>query len=402
MIPVDFHRAQFVPDSEVSRRLSELKKNLNAEGVAAAWIENTADILYYSGSAQQGVLLVPADGDPIPYFRKSLKRAEAESPLDVQPFPGSKSLFKKTAGLISGKGPLGVMMDVLSASKYLWMKGKLETVEFADIAMAVRLQRAVKSEWELAQIREAAGQADRVFSEIGNYIKPGITELELTGMVEARLRQLGHSGALRIRGGNSALAMIMAVSGDSALYPTNFDGPGGGPGPGPAAPAGSGWKMIARNETVMLDIVSDHNGYHSDQTRIFFTGTQIPEEAVKAHRFCVDVLERVQLAMKPGRICQDIYEEVNQWVQDNGPPEGFMGYSENRVKFFGHGVGIELDEFPIIADRIQVELKPGMAVAVEPKGFLKGIGAVGGENTFIIGREGGQPVNSASLEIVKV
>jgi Xaa-Pro aminopeptidase len=257
----------------------------------------------------------------------------------------------------------------------------------------------VKSAWEISQIKKAAEQADIVLREVPELIKPGMSELALTGMVEARLRELGHSGALRIRGGNSVLAMIMAVSGDSALYPTNFDGPGGGEGPSPAGPAGAGWKKIREGETIMLDIVSDHNGYHSDQTRIFYTGSGLPDHLAGAHAFCLSVLDRIERAMQPGRVCADIYNEINAWVQAEHPPEGFMGCGENRVKFFGHGVGLELDEFPIIADRIEVKLAAGMIVAVEPKAFLKGFGAVGVENTYIIEEDGCTAVNQSPVQI---
>ena len=61
-----------------------------------------------------------------------------------------------------------------------------------------------------------------------------------------------------------------------------------------------------------------------------------------------------------------------------------MGYGENRVKFFGHGVGLELDEFPIIAAKIDLDLKPGMVIALEPKAYLPKIGPVGIENTYLI------------------
>ena len=61
-----------------------------------------------------------------------------------------------------------------------------------------------------------------------------------------------------------------------------------------------------------------------------------------------------------------------------------MGAGENRVKFFGHGIGVELDEFPIIAEIMDIELKSGMAVAMEPKAFLKSPGPVGAENTYFV------------------
>ena len=74
--------------------------------------------------------------------------------------------------------------------------------------------------------------------------------------------------------------------------------------------------------------------------------------------------------------------------EEIGEPEGFMGYAENRVRFFGHGVGLELDELPVLADRIEIDLVPGMVIAVEPKAFLEDVGPVGVENTYIVTENG--------------
>ncbi len=59
-----------------------------------------------------------------------------------------------------------------------------------------------------------------------------------------------------------------------------------------------------------------------------------------------------------------MFRAVDSWAKAKGEPEGFMGYGENRVKFFGHGVGLELDEMPVIADRIDLKLAEGMVIAV--------------------------------------
>jgi len=402
MLPLQRHQRFFVPSEEIERRIAVFQSTLKKRNLSLAWIDHLADRYYFSGSIQNGILLIPSEGKPVFFVKKSLQRAEKESPLNVAPYPGRKGLLKKTKALLGNKGQLGLAFDVTPASTYLWLVDELEGHSTGDISTTLRLQKAIKSEWEIAQIRKAAEQASTLFQEIRNHLRPGITELELSGSIESRLRSLGHGGILRIRNPGSELPIINVVSGDSALYPTNFDGPTGGEGPYPSAASGAGWKRIVENETVLVDMVTSVNGYHADHTRTFYLGRDLPREAQQAHSFCLEVLNRLEQHMRSGRNCADIYQETHTWVEKQGPPEGFMGYGENRVKFFGHGVGLELDELPIIAAKIDLELKLGMVIAVEPKAFLKGIGPVGVENTYLVTEKGCKSLCAVEHEIIKL
>ena len=121
-----------------------------------------------------------------------------------------------------------------------------------------------------------------------------------------------------------------------------------------------------------------------DTTRVFFAGSELPAAAARAHDFSVECLRRVERLMVAGAVCGEIYDEIDRWAEAEGKPEGFLGFGENRMKFIGHGVGIELDELPVLARGIATPLEPGTVVAVEPKAFLPGIGAVGVENSYVI------------------
>jgi Xaa-Pro aminopeptidase len=378
-----------VPKEEIAKRIRLFKDALLTQGAAVTWIAHTTDLLYLTGSIQDGVLLVYPDREPVFYVKKSLKRAQRESPIEAAPYPGSKQLYANiNAALGRNDGGLGMALDVTPASVYLRMCKSLPESKPVDVSGIIRLQKAVKSDWEHRQIALATKQVEIIFDEVRAIIKPGMTELDLTGWIEGRLRALGHSGPVRIRRPGMELAMLMAASGDSALYPTNFDGPVGGEGPYPVTPSGPGWKKLAAGETVMTDIVSAANGYHSDNARTFFLGNDIPANALAAHQFCVDCLAFIESRLKPGAVCEDIFNATDAWAKKTGEPEGFMGYGENRVRFFGHGVGLELDEFPVIAKKVSLALEQGMVIAVEPKAFLPGIGPVGVENTYKITQDG--------------
>jgi Xaa-Pro dipeptidase len=398
MIPLARHDPFLVPHKEIRQRIAGLQRSLKAQSLSLAWVDYLTDRYYYSGSAQDGVLLVPAHGEPLFLVRKSLKRATVESPLRVVPYPGRKGLVRELCDLAGREGSVGFPFDVTPASTYVWLSSAAPMCSLVDIAMTIRLQKATKSQWEIAQIQKAADQATDVFDAMDDYLRPGITELALCASLEHHMRMAGHGGPVRIRRASADLCLGHAASGNGALYPTNFDGPVGAEGPYPASP-GAGWKIIEKGETVIVDIVTSFNGYHADHTRTYYLGHTIPQQVLEAHRFCLDLLQQLEQRLLPGANCNAIYTETDAWAEEQGKPPGFMGYGENRVRFFGHGIGTELDEFPILAAKVDLDLAPGMVVAVEPKAFLEGVGPVGVENTYVITADGCESLCSVDREI---
>ena len=400
MFPLERHQPYLVPRMEIEARVAAFQQRLQSQDIALAWIDHQADRFYFTGSIQDGALLMPADGPPRFFVRRSLKRAQSESPLELEVFPGRRNLAAIAGEILPAGGRLGLSLDVTPAASYLWLQEQLPSVPLADLTLELKLQKAVKSDWERAQIRAAAAKTAVIFDEIDQHLREGCTELELSSSVEHRLRLMGHGGTVRIRRPGADLSMLYAVSGQGGLYPTNFDGPVGGEGLYPFSSPGSGWKSITAKETVMLDMVFAYNGYHSDIARTFCTGRKLPAGAQEAHERCLETLRYLEERLTPGTRCDELFRGTLAWVQGRGEPEGFMGYGENRVKFFGHGVGLELDEFPILADRVELALQPGMVVAVEPKAFLEGVGPVGVENTYVIEEDGCESLCKSPQEIV--
>ena len=176
-------------------------------------------------------------------------------------------------------------------------------------------------------------------------------------------------------------------SGPTALHPHAFDGPVGTRGLYAAVPQGAGSRIIGRNEPVVIDFVSGYSGYNVDETRVFSLGP-VHERLAEAHEFALTVLRRIEDHLSPGTLASAIYEEVATDVNDHALAPYFMGHGDNRVRFLGHGVGLELDEWPVIAPKFDVSLEPGMTIAIEPKVFLPDLGGAGVENTYLITEEG--------------
>ncbi|HJX04070.1 MAG TPA: M24 family metallopeptidase, partial [Dehalococcoidia bacterium] len=96
----------------------------------------------------------------------------------------------------------------------------------------------------------------------------------------------------------------------------------------------------------------------------------------------------MQEQVRPGKSCAELYLEIIAMVEKKGLVQNFMGYGENRVPFIGHGIGLELDEYPVIAPNFNVEFQKGMVFAFEPKFVFPDRGAVGIEDDFAVTETG--------------
>ena len=396
------HQSYLLPPKEIRRRVAALQAALRVQDIGCAWIQYPADRLYFTGTVQDGVLLVPAQGEAVLYARKSLSRAEAEAGLTVEPFAGRKGLLKAVQSHLNGTDRVGLALDVTPAAVFVQLQTALPGVEIGDITQPLRMVKAVKSPWEVEQIRQAARQAEPLFAAVPGLIKPGMREVDLSAEAERLLRIHGHAGTIRVRMSPDPMGLLTVASGDSALYPTAFNGPVGSRGMYPVTALGAGTKVLAPGETVTLDVVTAHNGYHADQTRVFFIGDNPPKDVLDAHRFCLNVLDKLAQEIRPGRVAMDVFKTVWDWAEAQGPPPGFMGAGENQVRFFAHGIGTELDELPVIADRVNLMLEPGNVLAVEPKAFLPGVGGVGVESTIVVTKTGCENLCSTTANLVCV
>ena len=261
----------------------------------------------------------------------------------------------------------------------------------------------IKSSYEIERIEYAAEQLRLVNAAIPAMMKDGCErEIDLAAAIEGFLRKHRHQGLVRTRKFGSAMYYGAVSVGASASYPTDFDGPDGMEGLYAAVPMNAGERLIRRGEPLMIDLCGGYDGYIADKTRIYCSGGLRDEELLRAHHFSLVLQSEIQAMMRPGAHTGRIYEAVEARVADSPFAANFMGYGDNRSRFVGHGVGLELDEWPILTARSQVVLKEGMVLAVEPKFFFGDRGGVGIENTWVITREGCRNLTADDDEVIPV
>jgi Xaa-Pro aminopeptidase len=361
------------------------------------------DLFYFSGTIQQANLYIPAQGEPILLAVRSTPRARAESAIDRMvtiKSPRNIPEALKQNGY-SMPGTLGLELDVLPTNLYFTYQSIFEKAKIKDISHAIRLIRAVKSPYELDIMRQAGRLSDEVAATVPGLLREGMTELELAGKVEAEARKRGHQGVVRMRLFGSEMFYGHLMSGAAGALPSFLSSPTGGIGPSPAMAQSAGFKQIQRHEPVMVDYIFALNGYYSDHARIFSLG-KLPDDLIEAYAATRKLQEIIKKMAKPGIRSGEIYDHALQKTKEWGYADYFMGFGPERIRLVGHGVGLEVDEFPFLAAGQHLELQEGMTLALEPKLIFPGKGVIGLENSHIVTTEGLEQLNRFSEEIVVI
>ena len=373
---------------DIKRRIASMQSLIREKGLDGAFFIYPIDVYYFCGTNQNAVLWLPAHGEPTLLVRKSLARAREESAIaDVRPFPASKD-FPGMFGHAVRK--IGLTFDVVPVQQMNYYNKLLPGCEFVDISSVNRELRAVKSSFELEQLRCSGRRIGEIYAQIPQFLKAGMREVDLAAEFEYRLRKAGNEGYIRLRAFNQELFMGLAVSAGGASHGA-FDGAVTGRGLSRAAPYGSSLDLIEKNIPVFIDYAGVFNGYIADITRVFVVG-RLDSELQRAFEVSLEIQAWIQRTLKPGAICEEMYFRAVEMAEQAGLGKYFMGMPGEQSRFVGHGVGLELDEWPIIAKGFKAPLQEGHVVAIEPKFVIPGKGVIGIENTFAVTGAGGEKI----------
>ncbi len=390
------------PESEIQSRIKQFQKILKREGIEGALIQQLIDRFYFSGTIQDGIIIIPAEGAPVYLCRRSVVRAQQETPLEIVPFRS----FKEVPGALEDLGvradsTLGLELDVIPAALYQRFASMLGEVKWVDLGPLVREVRSVKSPYEVERIRAAGIQVGKVMETAEKILTEGMREVDFASGLEKRARELGHQGILRMRGFNQELFYGHIITGEHSALMSHIDAPSGGVGVNPSIGQGAGFRIIGAGEPVSVDFVGNVGGYLIDQTRLMVVG-DLDGKLEEGFDQARSIQDRVIEAIKPGATWSSLYDLAVSAAAELGVPDRFMGPPGEQVRFVGHGVGLEVDEFPFLAPRLDMELLPGMVFALEPKIFHPGKGITGIEDTFLVTESGSERLTVTDREIIRV
>ncbi|CAK4843058.1 unnamed protein product [Aphanomyces euteiches] len=377
----------------------------------AILITQNVDLYYFTGSMQTGNLVIPAEGEAIFFVRRSVVRAQQESAVVVESLGSLRefeaileerfSLLFSEAKQSARKLAIATEFDVLPVQQFQRLQNALPNVVWVDGSMIVRETRMIKDAYEIGRVQEAARVIDIALEHAIAHVREGMTEVALMSLIETTLRQNGHLGLMRMRGYNQEIITGMVGSGAAAAEPTYFDGPAGGRGLSPASPQSSSNKRIGLNEPVLVDIGCCIDGYVIDQTRTIVVGG-LDDQLTYAYRISENILRSTEMYLRPGTMCDELYILALEQAAEAGLSEFFMGFGADQVKFLGHGIGLEIDELPVLAKGFKLPLEAGMVIAIEPKFTFPGRGVVGIENSYLITEQGFEKLTCSREGIISI
>jgi len=376
-----------LPKEESVRRIQALFDALDASGKDwdTALIIDRVNQYYFTGTMQDGILVLKRGGAATLFVRRSYQRALEESSLnDIRPIKSYRDMLSVLDGALGGTFVETELVPVAVLER-IQKHFTMDAVYPLD--RLIQGLRAVKSAYELA-LMEEAGRS--------------MSEARFMAELYRAMVGLGHQGLIRFSGFQNEIAVGQFGFGESTLYPTNFDGPGGMRGMSPLLPAvGSPERFLKKGDLVFVDMAFGFWGYQTDKTQVYAFKGRPPEEAVRLHSECMKVQAETAALLKPGNIPSEIYTTITARLSPE-LAENFMGGKNRRAPFIGHGIGLYVDEHPVLALGFDAPLQNGMVLALEPKAVAPPYGTVGAEETYVVTDAGGRCITGGAAEIMEI
>lgn len=349
-------------------KLQKLREALNETKVSALLITNPYSRRFMTGfTGSTGVAIISEQNA---YFITDFRYTEqaAEQVHGFEIIEQTTTLVDAVAQLVKEQNfeILGFEKDAMTFAEYERYEQAVDAKLVPTSGMIEKI-RLIKTEDELTIIKQACDIADEAYKHILTYIKPGMTELQVSNELEFFMRNKGAA--------SSSFDIIVASGVRSAL---------------PHGVATS--KVIEVGDFVTLDFGAYYNGYVSDVTRTLAVGE--PSEQLK--EIYQVVLDSQLLALekiKPGMTGKEADAIARDYIASKGYGKAF-GHS------LGHGMGLEVHEGPGLSSRSDVVLEPGMVITIEPGIYLPGIGGVRIEDDALVTETGLEKLTHTSKELV--
>lgn len=392
-----------VPASELTSRMNRFQNRMTKQHPEwkMAVIFSKINLLYFTGSMPDGMLIIQREGNNILWVRRSFERTQDESLFEtIHPMHSYRDAAKFYTALPDS---LFLETEFVPLAMFQRFQKYFPVSSHQSLDYDLSMVRAVKSKWELDFMRKAGSIHQRILEEdVPKMLYEGMSEVDLAAELYKTMLQAGHMGIARFNMFDTEMAIAQLGFGESSLYPSNFNGPGGHYGMSAAMPGiGSRTNFLKKGDLVFVDMGLAVNGYHTDKTLSYQFGAEIPQKAIDIHKECVSLQYEIAALLKPGNLPSDIYETIIKGLSEDFM-QNFMGFGNRQSKFLGHAIGLTVDELPVLAKGFNEPLEENMVFAVEPKKGVSGVGLVGIENTFVVTPNGGESITGSHGGLIEV
>ncbi len=334
-----------------SGRIRRVRKILRAKGLDALLVTNLKNIRYLSGfSGSSGMLIVaPEQTFFITDFRYQEQAAREVRTAEIVIERGRRFVLLRSLLKKLGVRKLGFEFSV----SYAWFD-QLQScgAELVPLKDPIEKLRAIKDAEEMAIIQRAVARAEDAYRAVRPWIRAGIRETE----VARRLDE-----ALRKQGCRHAAFEIIVASGPNSSMPHAW----------PTA------RKITAGDLVIVDWGGEADGYYSDMTRTVLIPGQVDPEKRKIYDIVNRARENAIKAVKPGTKAQDIDAAARTFIKR-------AGYGDHFGHSLGHGIGLDVHEYPYVSWTRGQRVRDGMIFTIEPGVYVPGVGGVRIEDVILV------------------
>ncbi|MDY4813708.1 MAG: Xaa-Pro peptidase family protein [Ruminococcus sp.] len=246
-------------------------------------------------------------------------------------------------------------------------KLKLQISKDNTLDEIIKDMRIIKDDYEITLLQKAQDIAEKAYKKVLPMVKHGVTEREISVELEHQMKLLG---------AQDISFDLITITGKKTSLPHGVPSD----------------DKISAGDFFTFDIGATFMGYHSDMTRTVAVGSAT-DEMKKVYDIVLTSHKKALKGVKPGVRCSDIDNIARDYIYENGF-EGCFGHAT------GHGVGLDIHEFPTVSTRCDNVLKKGMVITIEPGIYLKGKFGVRIEDTVVVTNEGYRSFASIPKELI--
>lgn len=382
---------------ELKLRWDKIQQNMSDVHADGLLICDNVNLYYVSGRIFRGYCYIPVKGEPIFFVRRPLGLNGTQVVYIRKPEEIGEYLQKNG---IAFPDKLLLESDSISYSDYKRYETIFIPKEVLNGTALLRRCRSIKTPYEIDLIRRSGELHAKAYETIPSLYRKGMTDLEFSIELEHECRKLGSLGIFRIFGQSMEIFMGSVLAGDNADTPSPYDFAMGGAGLDVSLPVGCNGTVLTEGMSLMVDMGGNFTGYMTDMTRTYAIGS-VQELALKAHETSIAIHQAIAAKSRPGVAAKDLYELAAEMANDARLSDYFMGHRQ-KAGFIGHGVGIEINEAPVLAPRSRDILAEGMVFALEPKFVIPGTGALGIENTYVVTADGVEKLTIFEEELISL
>lgn len=367
-------------------RINCLQKELQNEELCGALLFYSRDILYYTGTAQPAYLVVLPE-DFFLFVRSGFEFAlkDAFIPRDkISEERKLENVYKSVFQNSGTKQRIGTELDILTVDQFSKYKQAFPGYEFVNISPVVFEQRKRKESSEISIIKRACQAIHMGHLAVLESLKEGITELELAAAVENAHRLAGHEGIFFIRQPDFFMSRGPISSGPNLFKISGVVYTITGVGLSPSVPAGPSKRPISTGDIVIVDIPTLVDGYHADQTRSYVLG-KADDKIRTLYSQLKEIADYLIQTIEPGLKCREIYQMAIEKSKELKVTDAFLNFGKGqKSRMIGHGVGLELNEPPILSMYDASEVSDGYVVALDMHMMDKNVGVVKLEDLILV------------------